>query len=146
MMSSFSLRSQSTLLNPRRYASSLSANRKPDRSKGGFRFSVFARHGEWVEHSTGHIKPCLARPASQIDRAAIAARCREREVLFDKQRRTKQERYIDFGPRWHSLKSLRIGKNEGLAELRWTIASPQILPPIACILRCSIWQQGVHST
>ena len=85
--------------------------------KGGFRFSVFARHGEWVEHSTGRIEPCMARPASQIDRAAIAARCREREVVFDEQRRTKQERYIDFGLRWHCLKSLRIGKYEGLAEL-----------------------------
>ena len=73
--------------------------------------------GEWVEHSTGRIEPCLARPASQIDRAAIAARCHEREVVFDEQHRTRQERYFDFGPRWHCLKRLRIGKHEGLAEL-----------------------------
>ncbi len=85
--------------------------------KGGFRFSVFARAGEWVEYSTGRIEPCLARPPSQIDRAAIAARCHEREVVFDEQHRTKQERYVDFGPRWHCLKQLRIGKHEGLAEL-----------------------------
>lgn len=85
--------------------------------KGGFRFSIFARAGEWVEHSTGRIEPCLARPASQIDGAAIATRCHEREVVFDEQHRTRQERYLDFGPRWHSLKRLRIGRHEGLAEL-----------------------------
>ncbi len=85
--------------------------------KGGFRFSIFARAGEWVEHSTGRIEPCLARPASQIDGTAIAIRCHEREVVFDEQHRTRQERYLDFGPRWHSLKRLRIGKHEGLAEL-----------------------------
>jgi amino acid adenylation domain-containing protein len=85
--------------------------------QGGFRFSVFARHGEWVEHSTGRIEPCPERPVSQINSVAIAARCHESEVVFDERHRTKQERYIDFGPRWHCLKRLRIGKNEGLAEL-----------------------------
>ena len=85
--------------------------------KAGFRFSILARAGEWVEHSTGRIEPCLARPASQIDGTAIATRCREREVVFDEQHRTRQERYLDFGPRWHSLKRLLIGKHEGLAEL-----------------------------
>jgi amino acid adenylation domain-containing protein len=85
--------------------------------KGGFRFSIFARAGEWVEHSTGRIEPCLVRPASQVDGTTIATRCQEREIVFDEQHRTRQERYLDFGPRWHSLKRLRIGKHEGLAEL-----------------------------
>jgi thioesterase domain-containing protein/NADP-dependent 3-hydroxy acid dehydrogenase YdfG/acyl carrier protein len=85
--------------------------------KGGFRFSVFARQDEWVEHSTGQIQPCLERPAAQIDQAAIAARCLHGEVIFDDQHRTKQENYFDFGPRWHCLKRLQIGKHEGLAEL-----------------------------
>ncbi len=85
--------------------------------KGGFRFSVSARAGDWVEYSTGRVGPCLARPASQIDRTAISARCHEREIVFDEQHRTKQERYLDFGPRWHCLKRLLIGRHEGLAEL-----------------------------
>jgi amino acid adenylation domain-containing protein len=85
--------------------------------KGGFRFSIFARGSECVEHSTGRIKPCLARPASMINGTTIATRCHEREVVFDEQHRTRQERYLDFGPRWRSLKRLRIGKHEGLAEL-----------------------------
>jgi acyl transferase domain-containing protein/thioesterase domain-containing protein/acyl carrier protein len=85
--------------------------------KGAFHFSMFARAGEWVEHSTGNIAPCLANPATHVDRAAIVARCRQREIVFDEQHRTKQERYFDFGPRWHCLKRLHIGKQEGLAEL-----------------------------
>jgi len=85
--------------------------------KGGFRFSVLAHAGDWGEYSTGRIGPCLSRPASQIDRTFIAARCHEREIVFDEQHRTKQERYFDFGPRWHCLKRLRIGEHEGLAEL-----------------------------
>jgi thioesterase domain-containing protein/acyl carrier protein len=91
--------------------------------KGTFRFSVFAKPssgqaGEWVEHSTGLIAPCSARPATRIDRAAIIARCNEREIAFDEQHRTKQELYFDFGPRWHCLNWLKIGKGEGLAELQ----------------------------
>ena len=84
---------------------------------GAFRFSIFAKDGEWVEYSTGHIAPCLERPAATIDRAAIAARCRERDYVFDEQNRTRQERQFDFGPRWRSLMRLHIGKQEAMAEI-----------------------------
>jgi len=30
--------------------------------------------------------------------------------VFDEQHRTKQELYFDFGPRWHCLNWLKIGK------------------------------------
>ena len=60
--------------------------------KGAFRFSLFAQAGEWVECSTGVIAPCQTQPAAKVDRAAIAARCREREYVFDEQNRTRQER------------------------------------------------------
>jgi thioesterase domain-containing protein/NADP-dependent 3-hydroxy acid dehydrogenase YdfG/acyl carrier protein len=91
--------------------------------KGTFRFSVFAKPnsgqaGEWVEHSTGLLASCSAPPATRVDRAAIIARCDEREIVFDEQHRTKQELYFDFGPRWHCLNWLKIGKGEGLAELQ----------------------------
>ena len=84
--------------------------------KGAFRFSVFTRPGEWVEHATGHVAPC-SQTASRVDRSAILARCREREIIFDEQHRTRQEHYFDFGSRWRSLKRLRVGRMEGLAEL-----------------------------
>jgi acyl transferase domain-containing protein/thioesterase domain-containing protein/acyl carrier protein len=85
--------------------------------KGAFRFSVFAQDGGWVEHCAGNIAPGLARPASQVDLAAIQDRCNKLEIDFDEEHRTKQERYFDFGARWHCLKRLHIGVREGLAEL-----------------------------
>jgi thioesterase domain-containing protein/NAD(P)-dependent dehydrogenase (short-subunit alcohol dehydrogenase family)/acyl carrier protein len=86
-------------------------------AKGAFRFSVFAANGQWAEHCTGIIAPCYSRPAAAVDRAAIAARCRVREIVFDEQNRTRQERQFDFGPRWRSLRRLHLGKGEGLAEI-----------------------------
>ena len=85
--------------------------------KGAFRFSVFAQAGEWVEYSTGTIAPCLSRPTAKVDRAAIAARCRGREYVFDDQHRTRQERQLNFGPRWRSLRRLSMSRQEGLAEI-----------------------------
>ena len=86
-------------------------------AKGAFSFSVFARNGRWTEHATGIIAPCRSYPAATVDRAAIAARCRDREILFDEQNRTRQERQFAFGPRWRSLRRLLLGKGEGLAEI-----------------------------
>lgn len=86
-------------------------------ANGGFRFSVLARNGQWVEHSTGRIAPCATRPGSREERAALLERCRDRVIVFDEQHRTKQERYFDFGPRWRCLRRLHIGRREGLAEL-----------------------------
>ena len=85
--------------------------------KGAFRFSLFARAGEWVEYSTGTIAPCQTRPPAKVDRAAIAARCQGREYIFDETHRTRQERQLSFGPRWRSLMRLNIGKHEGLAYI-----------------------------
>ena len=86
-------------------------------AKGAFRFSIFARAGEWVEHCAGNIAPCLTRSAPHVDRADIAARCQQREIVFDEQHRTRQERQFDFGPRWRSLRRFHIGNHEGLAEI-----------------------------
>jgi acyl transferase domain-containing protein/thioesterase domain-containing protein len=98
--------------------------REPDAAadKDAFRFSVFGRNGseitgEWVEHSSGRIAPCVERHDAKVDRQAIAARCRKREIVFDEAHRTRQEHYFDFGPRWRSLQSIHIGEGEGLAEL-----------------------------
>ena len=85
---------------------------------GEYIFSIFARNGEWVEHSTGHIAPCFTVPTAEIDRSAIAVRCSKRTISFDEKHRTRQERYFDFGPRWLALKRLHIGQEEGLAELQ----------------------------
>jgi acyl transferase domain-containing protein len=95
----------------------LKREQESDSPKGSFRFSVFSRAGDWVEHCTGIIAPCLSRPAAHADRAAIVARCGERKIVFDELNRTRQERHLVFGPRWQSLRRLFIGKGEALAEI-----------------------------
>jgi acyl transferase domain-containing protein/thioesterase domain-containing protein len=95
-----------------------------------FRFSVLGQERDWVEHASGSIRPLASKRPSPLDRANIAARCRDREITFDSQHRTKQERYFDFGPRWRSLKTLQLGKREGLAILELGQE---------CWLECSSW-------
>jgi thioesterase domain-containing protein/NAD(P)-dependent dehydrogenase (short-subunit alcohol dehydrogenase family)/acyl carrier protein len=85
--------------------------------KGAFRFSVFGQSGEWVEQCTGTIAPCRLQLPARVDRAAIAARCRDGVIVFDDENRTRQERQFDFGRRWRSLRKLHMGKGEGLAEI-----------------------------
>ncbi|HUA99145.1 MAG TPA: SDR family NAD(P)-dependent oxidoreductase [Terracidiphilus sp.] len=85
--------------------------------KGDFAFSIFAHDGQWIEHASGRIAPCLTSFGSRINRASIEERCRRREVIFDEEHRTKQERYFNFGPRWHCLRWLRAGATEALAML-----------------------------
>ena len=85
--------------------------------KGSFAFSIFAHDRQWVEHASGRIAPCMTSFGPRIDRASILDRCTKGEFIFDEHHRTKQERYFDFGPRWHSLRWLRIGEMEALAKL-----------------------------
>ncbi len=90
--------------------------------KEAFRFTILARAdfegtGEWSDYAAGHIAPCLGHRAPRVNGASIAERCQQHEITFNDQHRTRQERYFDFGPRWHCLKRLLIGKREGLAEL-----------------------------
>lgn len=95
----------------------LQRDQEAEQRTGAFRFSVFSRNSEWVEHSTGIIAPCLWHSATTVDRETIAARCSVREVRFDEEHRTRQERQLAFGPRWRSLSRLLIGEGEALAEI-----------------------------
>ncbi|MGB8260272.1 MAG: SDR family NAD(P)-dependent oxidoreductase, partial [Terracidiphilus sp.] len=89
--------------------------------RGAQRFSVLARaegNGNgWREHATGSVAALQAPPPRRVDREAVAARCRLREILFDESNRTLQERHFDFGPRWRCLERLSIGGDEALAYL-----------------------------
>ena len=91
--------------------------REAEAGSGAYRFSIFARDDRWTEHSTGIVAPCGSAPTGPIDRAAIATRCRQHEILFDDEHRTRQERQFEFGPRWRSLRRLITGKGEALAEI-----------------------------
>lgn len=86
--------------------------------RDAFRFSMFSRTSAWVEHSSGIISGGASPVPPVIDRLAISVRCTQREVVFDDEHRTRQERHLVFGPRWHSLRSILIGKDEALAEVQ----------------------------
>jgi len=87
-----------------------------DRSK--FRFSILSLGVEWMEHASGSIgRRGTEQPASQ-NLSSILARCRLREIAFDDRRRTKQEKYFDFGPRWRNLKWVRFGERQCVAALQ----------------------------
>lgn len=88
-----------------------------ERKRAAFRFSILTRDGGRTEHSSGNVALRPPITPSVVDRHAIAARCRDKEIVFDEHHRTKQERYFEFGPRWRCLKRLYVGKHEGLAEL-----------------------------
>jgi thioesterase domain-containing protein/acyl carrier protein len=85
--------------------------------QGAYRFSVFSRKGGWIEHSTGMVAPGQPQPTAKVDRAVIMARCGDRHFVFDQQHHTEWDRQFDFGPRWHSLRGLHLGKREALGEI-----------------------------
>jgi thioesterase domain-containing protein/malonyl CoA-acyl carrier protein transacylase len=103
----------------------------PDLPRGSWRFSVFSGPSvplppgplvpgspdSWIEHASGTIAPSRAPSPAHLDLAAISARCNLSEHVFDEKNRRRQENEFDFGPRWRSLRRLRIGKGEALAEI-----------------------------
>ncbi len=90
---------------------------RSDAANAAFHFSVYAFDKEWIEHSTGSISTCRSRPALHIDRTAIAARCKQRTIVFGDANRPRQERHFNFGPRWQTLRTLQLGEREALAEI-----------------------------
>ena len=88
------------------------------RQRSGFRFSILAKDKEWTEYASGLVeKNRKPLPAGQnvLD---IRRRCSIRSIQFDDQRRTRQERYFNFGPRWRNLRTLDFGEREAIAELQ----------------------------
>ncbi|HXR36834.1 MAG TPA: SDR family NAD(P)-dependent oxidoreductase, partial [Candidatus Binataceae bacterium] len=74
--------------------------------------------GEWLECAQG--EATLRRQVSpeRIDLEAIRRRCAPRALSFDTTHQNPiQERYIAFGPRWRSLKSIDFGRDEALASV-----------------------------
>ncbi len=96
---------------------------KSSQPENFFKFSIFARDSQlakddlWIEHATGRIAQRASISSSTVDGKSVRSRCTQREILFDADHRTKQERYFNFGPRWRSLKRMLIGDREGCAEI-----------------------------
>ena len=88
------------------------------RQRSGFRFSILAKDKDWVEYASGQVEKNKQQSPEHQDLAALRRRCSSRTAHFDDQRRTRQEAYFDFGPRWHNLRALHLGQREALAELQ----------------------------
>ena len=82
-----------------------------------FKFAVLGGSRGKQEFATGTIGPCSLRPQSWVDLHSLDQRCDMAQFRFDSARRTRQEEYLDFGPRWRCLKRIQIGAGEALAEL-----------------------------
>ncbi len=81
--------------------------------------SNLARNREvWTEHVQGTVAHVTAEALTLPSIAEILARCQEREVTFAlREQQTKQEAYLNFGPRWKNLRRMNFGENEALAYL-----------------------------
>ena len=86
----------------------------------GYGFSVTSRTPEhsWQEHVRGKVGNGRPPTQSVQNIQEIAARCTLREVHFEPMaQETKQETYLNFGPRWKNLRQVNYGENEVLAML-----------------------------
>jgi acyl transferase domain-containing protein/thioesterase domain-containing protein/acyl carrier protein len=103
----------------------------PTLPKGSWRFSVFSGPSvlespgpsvpwspdSFVEHASGSIAPSPAAAPPHLNLSTISARCNLREHVFDENNGRRQQNEFDFGPRWRTLRRLRIGNGEALGEI-----------------------------
>ncbi len=91
------------------------------RDRGTFELTVGARaEGEtaWRECARGHLAFGTDVSPKPLDIEAIAARCNKSTKTFGAYaQETRQEKHLDFGPRWKVLRKVQLGVNEGLALL-----------------------------
>jgi len=88
------------------------------RESGKFHFSVLARGTEWTEHASGQIARSQKASPVPCQPAELIRRCDVKILAFDSERRTRQEAYFDFGPRWRNLVRLHLGDRESVAVLQ----------------------------
>ncbi len=98
----------------------------------GFDFQVRSKAGVsaggetlWQTHVMGKLGRVAAPTPQPFDLAALHARCNVSEIevtAADIARSASGEGFLKFGPRWHTLKRVNVGHNEGLA---WIELSPE---------------------
>ncbi|MEZ4593251.1 MAG: SDR family NAD(P)-dependent oxidoreductase [Chloroflexota bacterium] len=72
----------------------------------------------WQEHVRGKVGNGRSPKPPAQNLQAIAARCNLREVSFAPgQQETRQETFLNFGPRWKNLRQVCLGEHELLAML-----------------------------
>jgi acyl transferase domain-containing protein len=89
----------------------------------GYRFSAQTRSDRserWIECASGEVAASSTPPkVSHLDLVQLRKRCSQRTLELDRDIRNEaQERYIQFGPRWRSLKAMWLGRDEALSQLK----------------------------
>ncbi len=73
----------------------------------------------FVKHAEAILKPQPQQRREAVDIAAIASSCDETRVAGGGSTlRAVQEKHIRFGPRWAVLRSMAIGRDQAIAELK----------------------------
>jgi acyl transferase domain-containing protein/thioesterase domain-containing protein/acyl carrier protein len=96
-----------------------------ERAQNGYDFKVTSRlvsggsgAPQWREHATATLEGRPRALGAQRDLAAIRARCAGTETVWGPgEQQTRQEDYLDFGPRWKVIRCINVGEAEALGEL-----------------------------
>src|SRR5690606_24090403 len=68
-----------------------------------------------LPHVIGDVRPYAGETPAPVDLAAIAARCPTEQK--PSRGGADDQHFVDFGPRWENIRSMRYGSNEALLEL-----------------------------
>lgn len=80
--------------------------------------SLARNREEWTEHVQGSVAPSAIEAPASASLQEILNRCQEREVVYGlKEQKTRQEEYLNFGPRWKNLRRIHFGTDEAIAYL-----------------------------
>ncbi|MCP4201928.1 MAG: SDR family NAD(P)-dependent oxidoreductase [bacterium] len=103
---------------------------------GHYEFETSSRsqaESSWTIHAQGRLHPTPEPTSGRIDLDEIAARCDQIVAPTDKSWvETDQEGLLDFGPRWHALRCMRLGSHEALAEIELSEAFASDLESYGC--------------
>ncbi|RMG97446.1 MAG: SDR family NAD(P)-dependent oxidoreductase [Chloroflexi bacterium] len=90
----------------------------------GYEFEVTSKtavSGEtrWQEHVRGRVTKATAVSRQPQNITHIRTRCQQKHITFAPlDQETRQEAYLDFGPRWKNLRDIWFGTDEALARLQ----------------------------
>jgi amino acid adenylation domain-containing protein len=95
---------------------------KPQAEGEGFEFVIVSQSdsntAEWKEHAKGQlISRERKTPPTQYNLQELEAKCRENEMIITEADFENSERFVKVGPRWHNLKWIKFGPEQGLALL-----------------------------
>jgi len=83
-----------------------------------YRFSASIETADgWSECASARVAADDQHGNARVDMEAIRRRCVERELIFNHRQNRQQERFFNFGPRWHTLERIDFGREEAFATL-----------------------------